>query len=68
MQVLILIKTYRRVTEWGAAFQIFGKIDFLQIDKNNGKVENYKFVENSKKLITFCNMAIFILYFFFIFF
>ena len=40
MQVLILTKAYRRVIEWGAAFQIFGKIDFLQIDKNNGKVEN----------------------------
>ena len=48
--------------EWAAAFQIFVKFHFLRIDTNNGKVENYKFVKNSRKFITFCKIAIFTLY------
>ena len=48
--------------EWAAAFQIFVKFHFLRIDTNNGKVENYKFVKNSRKFITFSKIAIFTLY------
>ena len=53
MQVPILIQAYRNREEWGAAFQIFGKFDFLRTDTSNGRVENYKFVESSQKCITF---------------
>ena len=66
MQALISIQAYRNREdwggEWGAAFHIFGKFDFLRTDTNNGRVENYKFVESSQKFITFCNIAIFMLY------
>ena len=60
MQVPILIQAYRNredwEEEWGAAFQIFGKFDFLRTDTSNGRVENYKFVESSQKCITFVTL------------
>ena len=60
MLALILIQACRNREdwggEWGAAFQIFGKFDFLRTDTNNGRVENYKFVESSQKCITFVTL------------